>query len=127
MTKEHISNMSAEHTEWLAALGFYKQELGIMKERLTEIAGKNTHKEVAAQLEHYENQIKVQNEHIDQLKHDIHDTLAKSAAQVQENNAGYIDGALMQQHERQKTSFGTTEQIINDLRQEFNRFAAEWM
>lgn len=119
--------MSDEHTMWLSALDFYKQELTIMKERLTEIAGKYTSKEVAAEVEHFENQIKVQNENIDQLHHKINKNLHAVAVGVQENNAGYVDVALVEAHDNEKEVFLVTEKVINMLRQDFNHFAAKWM
>jgi hypothetical protein len=127
MVKENISMMSDEHTSWLSALDFYKQELNTVKERLTEIAGKNTSKELGADIEHYENQLKVQSENIDKLSHDIHSNLAKSAAQARNSSAGYIDSALIAEHNRQKDKFLAEERVINALRQDFIRFASKWM
>jgi hypothetical protein len=127
MTKEKITAMGDEHINWLNALEFYKQELGILRERLTEIAGKNTGKEASAEVEHFENQIKVQLENIDLLHHEINENLVKSAAQAHENKAGYISTDLVEIHNKQKEKFDTTEKVIKDLRHDFNRFATQWM
>jgi len=127
MQKENISTMGHEHSSWLSALDFYKQELNTMKERLTEIAGKNTDKELAANIEHYENQFKIQDDNIDNLHHDINVTLSKSANQAKNNSAGYVDAELLKEHAIQKDKFLAEEHIINTLRQNFNRFAAKWM
>ena len=127
MTKTNITSMSDEHTSWLSALEFYKGELKIAKERLTEIAGKNTADDAVKETEHFENQLKVQNENIDELHHAISDNLAKAAAQAQEKNAGYIDTVLVITHNHQKGKFLSLEKVINELRHEFNLFAAKWM
>jgi hypothetical protein len=127
MVKEKITAMSDEHTGWLSALDFYKQELNIIKGRLTEVAGKNTSKEAGAQVEHFENQIKVQHENIDTLRHGINDNLAKVAAELKTNTAGYIGTELVKAHDGQKETFTSLEKVINELRQEFNRFATQWM
>ncbi len=127
MVKEKISALSDEHTTWLSSLDFYKQELIGMKTRLTEIAGKYTSKDVAVDVEHFENQLKVQNENIDLLHHDINANLAKVAIQLKENSAGYIDTELVKNHDSQKESFGSLEHVINELRKSFNTFAAKWM
>ena len=68
MTKEKISVISDEHQSWLSALVFYKDELNVLRGRLTEIASKNTSKELLAQVEHFENSITLQQENIDILK-----------------------------------------------------------
>ena len=127
MVKENISTMGNEHTAWLSSLDFYKQELIILKERLTEIAGKYTSKDIAADVEHYENQIKVQMENIDQLRHNINENLEKSAKEAIANKAGYIDTELLIVHTRQKSVFDGVEKAINDLRNDFNLFATKWM
>lgn len=127
MIKERISAMSDAHSEWLKALEFYKDDLNILKERLTEIAGKNTGKDAEAQMEHYENQLKVQLQNIDNLHHEILANLSKTAAQAQENTAGYVDAALIKADDLQKEAFTAIEKVINELRQDFNAFAAKWM
>ncbi len=127
MTKEKVTDLSSQHNSWLSALDFYKQELNIIKTRLTELAGKNTGKEMSAQVEHFENQVKVQGLNVDELRHNINETLAKTAAQAKENSAGYVDAALIQEDAKHGEMFATTEKVINELRQEFNRFASQWM
>ncbi len=119
--------MADEHNNWLRALEFYKSELKNLKERLTEIAGKYTSKEVGAEIEHFENQMKVQVENIDTLHHEINNDLAKIADQAKENAAGYVDVTLIDMLNGCKDKFLATEKVINDLRHDFNRFASEWM
>ena len=127
MVKENVSTMSDEHVEWLNALGFYKQELNTIKNRLTEIAGKNTNKQLGTEIEHYENQVNIQIRNIGDLRHDIKGNLANAAIQAKNNLAGYIDAEILRNHERQKETFISEERIINELRQDFNRFASQWM
>lgn len=119
--------MSDEHTSWLSALDFYKQELGVIKNRLTEVAGKNTSHAIAGDIEHFENQVKVQFENIDILRHEINDNLSKAAGQAKENIAGYVDSGLLKIHDGQKEQFASLEKVITELRQDFNRFASKWM
>lgn len=125
--KERLSAIGTAHTEWLSSLGFYRDELDIMKNRLTEVGAKNTAKEVMPQLEHFENQIKLQLEHIDTLEHDIKINIAAVTTQAQENHAGFIDANLLDAYKKQEEAFAVMEKIIADLRHEFNRFAATWM
>ena len=127
MQKENIAVMSHEHTSWLGTLDFYKQEMNILKERLTEIAGKNNHKEVTAKIEHFENQFCLQMENIDILQHNINENLSKSAAQAISNKAGFIDAVLVQTDSLQKEQLLSLDSAIAHLRKEFNTFAAETM
>jgi hypothetical protein len=127
MQKISIKHMGNTHHEWLRALDFYKQELHILKGRLTEIAGKNTAINVAKEIDHFENQFLIQEENIDKLRSYIHRNLANTRIELQKSHAGYIDADLMEQHESIQDHFMSEEKTINELRREFNRFAAEWM
>lgn len=127
MTKEKVSVIGDEHQNWLSALVFYKDELNVLRERLTEIAGKNSSKELLAQVEHFENSITLQQENIDILKHDINLNLTEIAKQLKTNTAGYVDNELHKLHTQQKDRFEATEKVIGELRHDFNRFAVRWM
>ncbi len=119
--------MSNAHNDWLRALDFYKQELGILRGRLTEVAGKNTDAEAMKQVEHFENQFKIQVNSIDTLAHNINKHITAIGTQAQEAKAGYIDGELFTQHNELHNSFSAEEKIIQELRANFNVFAAKWM
>ena len=127
MNKVSITHVSNEHSDWMRSLDFYKQEIRILKTRLTEIAGKNTHIDVLKQVEHFENQFKVQTDNTQRLMHDIKHNLKTVAKEAEASKAGYIDGALLVQHNTLGQNYETEQKIINELRHSFNEFAAEWM
>ncbi len=124
--KVSIKHVNNEHSDWLRALSFYKDELTIIKQRLTEIAGKNTGKDVMVLVDHFENQITLQSTNIDTLKHDINEVVKNIATQAQ-SLAGYLDESLVSTHTRLREKFITEETIVNAFRREFNVFAAKWM
>lgn len=127
MKKISIKHLSNNHSDWLRALDFYKQEVSLLKERLTEIAGKNTGGDTLAQVEHFENQFKVQADNIDTLSHNIRQTLAETALELQQDHIGYVDENLLMRHDKLQHDFDAEEKVVLDLRKEFNRFAATWM
>lgn len=126
MSKTSITHLDNEHNDWLRALDFYKTELGILRDRLTEVAGKNTADEVGFNAEHFENQITIQINNVDTLRHNINENLSRVSHQAQEN-AAHIDKELIAQHEQLRAEYISEEKTINDLRHEFNRFASKWM
>jgi hypothetical protein len=127
MNKVSITHVSNEHSDWLRSLDFYKQEIGILKTRLTEIAGKNSHIDVLKQVEHFENQFKVQTDNTQRLMHDIKHNLKSVAKEAEVAKAGYIDGVLLAEHNTLGQKYETEQKIINELRHSFNQFSAEWM
>jgi len=128
MTRVSITHMNNNHSDWLRGLDFYKEELGIMSKRLTEVAGKNTSHEAGAEIEHFENQFKVQNEATDQLRHDINAHASSLAQQLQtHSSAGYVEGDSLTKHNALQERYASSEKIVNELRHSFNQFAAKWM
>lgn len=127
MNKISVSFFNNAHNDWLRALDFYKQEIGILKNRLTEIAGRNTETEVLKQVEHFENQLKIQSENIDQLKHEINLNVSAAGKSLQASNMPYIESSLLSEHNKLNAQFQVEEKIVNGLRQQFNRFASIWM
>ncbi len=122
-----ITHMNNAHSDWVRALQFYRDEVKVLSSRLTEIATKNTGKEVMVEVEHFENQFRIQLENIHDLSHEIKANIALIAHEAKANSAGYIDGILFTRHNELATKFFTEEKIINELRHSFNQFAAEWM
>jgi hypothetical protein len=125
--KISITHLDNKHGDWLRALDFYKQEIGILKGRLTEIASKNTGPDAMKQVEHFENQFKIHINNSDELKHEINANVSETSRQAQAAKAGYIDSDLMTRHLKLEHAFSSEEKVVNELRQDFNKFAAKWM
>lgn len=121
---KHINNL---HNDWLRTLDFYGGELGVLRNRLTEVAGKNSDKEMLAEVEHYENQFKLKKENVDILSHNIRENLAQIASQAEGAHAGFVDAKLQENHTELGVQVTTEEKLINELRHNFNSFASKWM
>lgn len=127
MKKISITHVSNEHNRWLRGLDFYETEIGIQKGILTEIASKNTGADVMKEVEHFENQFKVQQDAISRLRHDIRMNLERIADQAKHQSAGYIDGDLVNEHTSLGAQYDTEEHIIKGIIHSFRRFAEQWM
>lgn len=125
MEQTTMSQVGNEHSEWLRSLDFYKQELGMLKQRLTEIGGRDKNHDVALQLEQYENRFKVQRDNIDRLRHSIKEN--RNALSKQDERAGYVHQDLNEQYLQLSQEFAAEEEAVNELRREFNQFSAEWI
>jgi phage-related tail protein len=126
MNKTNIRHWHSSHNDWLRALDFYKDEIDILRERLNEVAGKNTAEDVKAQVEHFENQFTVQRANIEKLQGEISANVA-SIAKDSSENTGFVEGRLMETFKTNEESYNNEEKIINELRHSFNRFCADWM
>ncbi|XZF16143.1 hypothetical protein ACTHGU_08390 [Chitinophagaceae bacterium MMS25-I14] len=126
MNKTNIRHWQSLHNDWLRALDFYKGEIGILRSRLNEIAGKNTGKEMLSDVEHYESQFTLHTDNIEQLQHDINQNIAAIGSGAEKNN-GFVDNSLLEKLEQQHGKYMDEEQSVNELRHSFNIFSSEWM
>lgn len=124
--KTNVRHWNSGHNDRLRALRFYKEEIDILDKRLAEIAGKNTAHEVAAQVEHFQNQFVLHRNNIDELGHSIREDLEGIGTEIQTQN-GFIEDKLLDRLEKHERGFEDEEKNINALRRSFNLFSAEWM
>jgi hypothetical protein len=127
MNKVNISHINNRHNDWLRAIVFYKQEVEMLKTRLTEVAGKNTNADMLREVEHFENQLKIQSDQLDHLAHDIRAMITELAQQAAEAKAGYVEGSLLTRHNELEESYVRAEDIVNKLRRGLNKFVARWL
>lgn len=126
MQTTSIKNVSHNHEEWKSALGFYKDELTIFKNRLTEVASKNTGKETMQLVEHFQNQFLIQGENIDILRHDINEHLNRMADEAK-HNAGHIDKEELPVHFLLKERFENEQKVYEGIKEEFMEFLSKAM
>lgn len=116
-------DIHSEHNVWRNKLSFFSDELKIFQNRLSEIILKNTSKEVLAMVEHFQNQIILNQEKIDLLKHDIkiHEQYLEDAARL---NPIDIDKRKFPDHSKEMDNLVTFEKGFNELRKDLTSFAA---
>jgi len=81
--KESITQLHHMCEDWKRELKFFKDEIEILRNRLDEVAARNTSNEVMVDVEHYENKFKILSIHIDELMHDLNiktDEITSNAA-----------------------------------------------
>lgn len=126
MNTTNIRHWQSTHNDWLRALNFYKEEIKILNGRLTEIAGKYTSNEVAAQVEHFQNQFILHRNNEEKLEHDIRLNLEQIATDA-EMQTGFVSNNLLERLRQNQQEFLSEEQHVNQLRHEFNIFCSSWM
>ncbi|NDC40352.1 MAG: hypothetical protein EBZ77_02220 [Chitinophagia bacterium] len=126
-SKVNVSHVNNMHNQWLRTINFYKTEFAILKGILTEIAGKNTNSDLMKEVEHFENQFRVQNNNMDELSHKIMANVQAIAQQAQHSSAGYIDGGLLADHTAYGEEADRLGDTCNSLVKEFRKFAERVM
>ncbi|MGN6180913.1 MAG: hypothetical protein ACTHNW_17150 [Mucilaginibacter sp.] len=126
MKKVNVKHIRHLNSESLRALDFYNQELSFLQERLEEIASDNTAKEVQEKVEYFQNQLLIHQSAIDELKNLITTNNRRLELELLKTDP-FVDEPLAKEHKNLYSDYKTEEKLFNDLRHEFNRFAAEWM
>ncbi|MCW5899197.1 MAG: hypothetical protein KIT10_07990 [Flavobacteriales bacterium] len=121
-----FEDLHTEHVEWFSTLDFAKSEMGILEQRLEQIAQRNNKPEVMAQVEHFQNQFIRQREVIDELRHAVNEHeqfLQKEATERPETitHRRFGDHAVLRE---QMTTFS---KLLGELRAEFQGWATQWM
>lgn len=121
-----INQLHAENIDWQSRLEFYTDEVKIMTERIAEVARKNTAKDIQAHVEHFQNQMILQKELIDQLNHDIRDHEEYILKNIEKNPTA-VDHRQLNDHPMLRDRMSSFETIFNALRKELDLFLAQVM
>ncbi len=124
--KTSIYSQHYEHTEWLNVLSFYNDDIKIMKKRIEEIVQKNTAQDIMAQVEHFQNQIIIQQNHVDDMRKHIEKDEKFLVATVNDNIVA-VDHRKVEDHSDERHDIATFEKNFEELRKSLNRFLAKCM
>ena len=126
MNKINIEHFKNLNSDCLRGIEFYKQELGILNTRLEEIAGGNTSRDIAQGIEHFQNQFIIHREQLDELRHRLNANEHAMSVQLQKSPV-FVDESMATEHQILFDHYRTEEKLFNEMRHEFNQFAAKWM
>jgi hypothetical protein len=126
METKKINILHEENKQWQNDLLFYKDELKIMKNRLAEIAAKNTSKDLLARVEHFQNQFIIQTSAIDNLAHEINLNNDAINREILKNEVA-VDHRSMPDHVTIRENIAYFTHNMSALKMEFNTFLSKWM
>jgi hypothetical protein len=106
-------------------LNFYKKEIGIFENRLTEMLNRKPTRELLRELEQYQNQFIRQKEVVDQVNHKIHlydDELKGIPAEIMLP----IESNEIVKHKELEDDIHITRKLYFDLRDRFSSYLAKF-
>lgn len=124
--QDKIYDQHNENIEWVNKLKFYKEEIEILKKRLAEIAAKNNQQDVLKDVERFQNQFIIQRNNIDEIAHTVNLNETQLMEEVKKNPVA-VDRRKVDDHADERELVNGFEKNLNELRTEFNRFAAKWL
>ena len=123
--KKHIDELHFEHQLWANESKFYTDELKIYRKWLEGIASKNTSIDARKQIERFQNQFIIQKEQLDILNHEIN-VHEQWLSKIAEENPLTIALELFADHATMYDRMIEFRKIYANLKEELNRFVAEW-
>jgi hypothetical protein len=123
-TRLHQQDLHQLFTQWVKNLTFYKEELAVFKNRLSEIAEANNKPEILSMVEHFQNAFIRQSELIDELKHDVN---AEETALVQKIKEHPVaSDHVLYEHPTVLTERNDTfDKLFKELKTEFEQFLSK--
>jgi hypothetical protein len=123
-TRLHQQDLHQLFTQWVKNLTFYKEELAVFKNRLSEIAKANNKTEILSMVEHFQNAFIRQSELIDELKHDVN---AEETALIQKIKEHPVaSDHVLYEHPTVLTERNDTfDKLFKELKTEFEQFLSK--
>lgn len=128
MKTQHVllSDLHFEHNLWINELKFVKDEMGILENRLGELAIRNTGMEVMSNVEHFQNQFILQKEVLDELKHDI-SVHEQNISKYAHDHPIAIDHVYFSDHDGLRGRVEKFRELYNELKVDFLKFVSKWL
>lgn len=122
MVTTEVAQLSKECNAWRETLRSYKDEFGRFKNRLQDLAGRQTQRDVLLEVEHLDNQFHIQLINI----HDLKQSIKVHQRQIDAGMAadgGTISDDVLAHHENLFDEYQQLESTLQELRQEFGHFS----
>lgn len=114
MGLSNFTRVGTNHIIWQKGFAFYRDELEVMSHQLEEITNRDSSVEFLQLVEHFQNQMIVQRNNIDELKHVVN-------LYVEQLKKGAADASQQVVLHQKYQDF---ERVMNLLRHEFAEFLA---
>lgn len=116
-----VAQLSRECNAWRETLRSWRDEFGQLKQRLIDVAARQTSKEDLVEVDHLDNQLHIQLINIHDLKHAIKSHTRKIEA---ETARGQINEDTAASHENLFDEYQHLEHTIQEVKQEFRDFVS---
>jgi chromosome segregation ATPase len=122
MVTTEVAQLSKECNAWRETLRSFKDEFSRFKNRLQELAGRQTHRDVLLEVEHLDNQFHIQLINIHDLKQSI--KIHQRQVEAEMAATGSVSDELLAHHENLYDNYQQLDHTLHELRSEFDHFSA---
>ncbi len=121
-----FQTLHLNHQLWNNEIKFFADEVNIFESYLEEFVKKMQpeHRDLMADLEHFQNQFIRQKEVLDELRHDIRLSEQKLSKEIQQGVRMTDEDKI--QHQEMKERMETFRKIYRELKTEFYEYMTKW-
>lgn len=123
MVTTDIAQLSRECNAWRETLRSYRDDFGQLKNRLQDLAGHQTNRDILLEIEHLDNQFHIQLINIHDLKQAIKNHQRKLNTEMAETHNGPLTDDTTTDHEKLYNDYQQLESTLTEVKQEFSHFA----
>ncbi|HEY6082076.1 MAG TPA: hypothetical protein VIU45_01385 [Chitinophagaceae bacterium] len=106
---------------WKSDVDFVRQDVKILRHRLTEIIHQNTHRDVLALAEQFQNQFIRQLEVADEMFHDLKQADKRILRDMEEKPSG-LEERIMKEDRHLSERMHIFNRLFHTMKDDFNRF-----
>lgn len=121
--QEQLTDLLAEHEGWQKQILYFKSELKSMKDELGIIVAKYSPRDVPASSEHFQNQIILQKDVLDIMRHDFKQF--ENQVEHAQRLDGNVSDYLIMMRNAYKIRLNDYDKIFNELKNEFETFKSK--
>jgi hypothetical protein len=122
MVTTDVAQLSQECNAWRETLRSYRDDFGQLKNRLQDLAGRQTHREVLLEIEHLDNQFHIQLINIHDLKKAIKNHQHRITAEMAATK-GQVNDETATDHENLYDDYLRLENTLQQIKEEFKDFS----
>lgn len=126
MNTEKVYTQHAENREWMSKLDFYADAIKVLQDRLAEVVAKNTSKAILAKSEQFQNQLFIQKNTIDIIRHKIRLSEDRIKSEV-EKNITAVDHRRIADHADIRDEMKLFEKVFTGIKAELTLSLIKWM
>ncbi|MCE3258831.1 MAG: hypothetical protein K0S12_472 [Bacteroidetes bacterium] len=126
MGAEKIAKQHEENKKWLSDLDFYSDAIKVLQERLEEVVRKNSSKTILAKVEQFQNQLFIQKNTIEIIRHKIRLSEEKLVESAKQNPVA-VDHRRMADHADIRDEIRMFEKVFIGLKSELTFSLIKWM
>ena len=121
MVTTEVSQLTGECNNWRNTMRARREEFQTYRNKLQEVAGRQTKKDILQEIEHLQNQFHIQLINIHDLKQSIK-THDRRINYEKSQRQGNIEESTLAEHESLFDQFESLEHTLEDLQEEFKQF-----